>query len=156
MIARILTVAAAALTIITAQAALPPPSGLQAQLRLMSIERYTTASGQFIRFKYDVPNKSSFAAELFTKAPDLPPCGLNTQSSRTWVDFFDGGTDKRLYGFCALSSPSDLSNIWFALPEGVAPPAAVYIKLHDRRTNRIYYSRLEKTSLTPAPNASGW
>lgn len=87
-----------------------------------------------IRYRYDVANKADYPAEMFAAAPSLPPCGSNTNASRTWVDFFDE-TGKRLYGFCALGKPDDLGKIWFALEEGVVPPSYVYIELNDRQTN---------------------
>jgi len=73
-------------------------------------------------------------------------CGANTNSSRTWVDFFDQ-TGKRLYGFCALGKPADLDGIWFALEEGVIPPSWIYIEINDRQTNTKYKSNLADTTL---------
>jgi hypothetical protein len=53
-------------------------------------QEYYSANGQnFVRYGYDVLNKDAYAAELFAAAPSLPPCGSNTNSSRSWVDFFD-------------------------------------------------------------------
>lgn len=130
-----------------AQAQLPKPV-----LYLKSMERYATGAGKFIRFNYDVTNKSSYPATLFTPAPTLPPCGSNANSSRTWVDFFDQG-GKRLYGFCALTSPNGLGSLWFALPEGTAPPYRVYIEINDRQTGTKVKSNLEVTVLTPQPVA---
>src|SRR6476619_2899278 len=83
-------------------------------LYLSGTELFTQGGKQFIRYKYDVDNKSEYPAELFAAAPALPPCGSNTKSSRTWIDLFDQ-RGKRLYGFCAISKPSDLNTIWFAL-----------------------------------------
>ena len=82
---------------------------------------------------------------MFAAAPNLPPCGLNTNSSRTWVDFFDS-TGKRLYGFCALSKPADLGKIWFSYEDGTIPPSYVYIELNDRQTNTKYKSNLADTT----------
>jgi hypothetical protein len=82
---------------------------------------------------------------MFAAAPNLPPCGLNTNSSRTWVDFFNGRTNARLYGFCALGSPENLGRIWFATPEGEIPPSYIYIVIHDRQTNTRYRSNLADT-----------
>lgn len=114
-------------------------------LYLMGLEYYSTGSGNFVRYRYDVLNKASYPAALFQPAPALPPCGLNTNSSRTWVDFFDkSGT--RLYGFCALGSPNDLGSIWFARPEGEVPPSWVYIEMTDRQTNTVYRSNLAETT----------
>ena len=90
-------------------------------------------------------NKDSYPAEMFAAAPALPPCGANTKSSRTWVDIFDS-RGKRLYGFCALGKPADLSRIWFALEVGVVPPSYVYIELNDRQTNTKYKSNLADTT----------
>jgi len=109
-------------------------------------EFYHANGKDFIRYKYDVLNKDSYPADLFAAAPALPPCGANTKSSRTWVDFFDS-RGKRLYGFCALGKPADLGTIWFALESGVVPPSYVYIEMTDRQTNTKYKSNLADTAL---------
>ena len=109
-------------------------------LYLTGIEYYTTAGGNFVRYRYDVLNKDSYPAVMFAAAPDLPPCGRNANSSRTWVDFFNARTNARLYGFCALGNPNNLGQIWFATPEGEIPPSYIYIELIDRQTNTRYRS----------------
>lgn len=129
-----------------AQSPMPRGSLPNPILYLTSTEPYSTSAGNFIRHRYDVLNKASYPAAMFAAAHGLPPCGTNTNSSRTWVDFFDSrGT--RLYGFCALGSPNDLGSIWFSTPEGVVPPSYVYIELNDRQTNTKYKSNLADTTL---------
>jgi hypothetical protein len=115
-------------------------------LYLTSTEPYSTGSGNFIRYRYDVFNKDAYPAAMFAAAPNLPPCGQNANSSRSWVDFFTS-RGQRLYGFCALGNPSNLGSIWFALPEGELPPSYVYIEIHDRQTNTKYRSNLADTTL---------
>ncbi len=124
----------------------PPPPLPNPVLYLTGTEVYQAGGKQFIRYKYDVLNKGDYPADLFAPAPALPPCGKNTKSSRTWVDFFDS-RGKRLYGFCALGKPSDLNGIWFALEPDVIPPSYVYIELMDRQTNTKYKSNLADTTL---------
>ena len=124
----------------TAPPVLPNPV-----LYLTGTEIYSANGKQFKRYKYDVLNKDSYPADLFVAAPALPPCGANTKSSRTWIDFFDS-RGKRLYGFCALGKPADLSKIWFALELGVVPPSYVYIEMNDRQTNTKYKSNLADTT----------
>ena len=114
-------------------------------LYLTGTEAYQASGKTFIRYKYDVFNRADYPADLFAPAPALPPCGKNTKSSRTWVDFFDS-RGKRLYGFCALGKPADLGTIWFALEEGVVPPSYVYIEMNDRQTNTKYKSNLADTT----------
>jgi len=114
-------------------------------LYLTGTEIYQASGKQFIRYRYDVLNKTDYPADFFAAAPALPPCGKNTKASRTWVDFFDQ-SGKRLYGFCALSKPADLASIWFALEDGVVPPSYVYIELIDRQTNTKYKSNLADTT----------
>ncbi len=114
-------------------------------LYLTSTEVYSTGGTTFMRYRYDVLNKSDYPAAMFAAAPRLPPCGLNANSARTWVDFFENRTNRRIYGFCALGSPNDLGQIWFALPEGQIPPSYIYIELNDRQTNRRYRSNLADT-----------
>ncbi len=114
-------------------------------LYLMGTEPYSTGGKNWIRYQYDVLNKADYPDALFAPAPALPPCGLNTKSSRTWVDIFDQ-RGKRLYGFCALGKPADLGGIWFALEEDVIPPSYIYIELNDRQTNTKYKSNLADTT----------
>ncbi len=80
-----------------------------------------------------VVNWSQFPNELFAQAPYLPPCGLNKNASRTWVDIFDADTNKRLYGFCALNENQGLGKIWVLPPKNVK---RVYIVIKDRACKR--------------------
>ncbi len=45
---------------------------------------------QWTRYKLAILNRSVYANELFALAPDLPPCGDNKNSARTWVDIYNG------------------------------------------------------------------
>jgi hypothetical protein len=113
-------------------------------LYLISVAPFTTGGTDFMRYSYDVLNRSAYPAAMFAAAPALPPCGSNHNSSRTWVDIFDQrGT--RLQGFCALGTPANLNGIWFALPVGQIPPSYIYIELNDRQTNTKYRSNLADT-----------
>ena len=113
-------------------------------LYLTGIETHQEGPKQFIRYHYDVFNKDAYPADFFAPSPSLPPCGKNTKAARTWVDIYDQ-KGNRLNGFCALSKPADLSNIWFAVEVGTAPPSWVYIELTDRQTNTKYKSNLAET-----------
>jgi hypothetical protein len=106
---------------------------------------FQTGGKSFVRYNYDVFNKSAYPATLFAAAPTLPPCGNNTKASRTWIDIYDQG-GKRLNEFCALSGPNDLGKIWFALEETVLPPSWIYIEMNDRQTNTKYKSNLADTT----------
>jgi hypothetical protein len=121
----------------------PPPKPI---LYLTSMEAFSTGGKDYIRLFYDVLNKGEYPADMFAAAPGLPPCGNNTNASRTWVDFFDS-TGTRIYGFCALSKPDDLGKIWIAYEQGTVPPSYVYIELNDRQTNTKYKSNLADTTL---------
>ena len=114
-------------------------------LYLTAIEPYTVNGQNFLRYNYDVLNKDQYPAAMFAPAPGLPPCGANANSSRSWVDFFHGRTNQRIYGFCALGNPSNLGRIWFALPEDQVPPSYIYIEINDRQTNTKYRSNLADT-----------
>lgn len=141
---RKLTLAAAAVAgLLGASAAQALPNPI---LYLTGLEYYSAGGKNWVRHRYDVFNKDQYPAAMFAAAPGLPPCGLNTNSSRTWVDFFDS-RGKRLYGFCALNSPSSLGSIWFATEEGTVPPSYVYIEMTDRQTNTKYKSNLADTTL---------
>ena len=68
------------------------------------------------------------------------------------MDIYDATTDTRIYGFCALTDSASLNKIWFAVPQGTAPPASVYIVIRDRLCSANYVSN---TVATPAPPPPG-
>jgi hypothetical protein len=104
-------------------------------------EDYTVSGVAYTRYNLEVANRDDYPASLFKPAPDLPPCGLNTNSARTWVSI-NNSNGNYIYGFCALSSPSDLNGLWFAIPKGKTPPKSVYITLNDRRCKIVLKSNL--------------
>ena len=104
------------------------------QLTLQS----TTVSGDRVEFQLDVPNYAQFPDPMFSPAPDLPACGLNTSAARSWVDIRDGDGNY-LFGFCALYNASSLNDIWFATTVDNWP-AEAYITITDRRCNITYTS----------------
>lgn len=110
------------------------------QLVLTGTEDYTTPHGDFTRYIMSVTNRTEYPRSLWAKYPDLPPCGLNEKSSRTWVDIHNGANDQRIYGYCALSSSDGLDGIWFAVPRGTVPPDTVYIVIRDRLCSANYTS----------------
>lgn len=107
---------------------------------LSGTENYEANGKSWVRYRLNVTNWRAFPPELFQSAPDLPPCGSNTEASRTWVDIYDAADGTKIYGFCGLSSPKDLNGLWFAVEQGTVPPAAVYVELIDRRESLIYRS----------------
>jgi hypothetical protein len=115
-------------------------------LYLQYIETFQSGGKDFIRYRFGVENFAAYPDSMFAAAPELPPCGQNAKSSRTWVDVFaqDG---KRLNGFCAFGKASDLNSIWFALEADAVPPSWVYIELNDRAANTKLKSNLADTSL---------
>ena len=90
-----------------------------------------------------VLNWNAYAPIYFTPLPQLPPCGLNANASRTWVTIFNAANNQQLYGFCAFGAPVDLQKIWFAAP---TKPRVVYVVLWDRRANKKV-----KSNIVPIP-----
>ena len=127
----------------TAQSPRPLPNPV---LVFIGQEQYEANGKQGIRYRYAVDNFASYPSELFAAAPELPPCGQNTKSARTWVDVYEQG-GKRLNGFCAFGKPDDLNKIWFAVEGAAVPPSWVYIELNDRKTNTKYKSNLADSSM---------
>jgi hypothetical protein len=118
-------------------------SGFSGQTKLLFTgkEDYESGGSPWTRYRLSVENRSEFPDEMFQAAPDLPPCGRNANSSRSWIDIYDGN-DERLYGFCAINSVDGLGDLWFARRRGEAPPDFVYIVIIDRKSNKKYKSNL--------------
>jgi hypothetical protein len=133
------------LAIETRSIALSPPLPNPA-LYFVGQEPYETGGKQWIRYKYAVENFDAYPNEMFAAAPDLPPCGKNMQSSRSWIDFYEQN-GRRIYGFCALKNHDGLNEIWFALEADTPPPSYVYIEINDRKMNTKYKSNLADTTL---------
>ncbi|MFQ5526624.1 MAG: hypothetical protein ACE5GX_10220 [Thermoanaerobaculia bacterium] len=120
------------------------------QIQITGSEDYEAGGNAWTRYNISVTNRASYPNALFAPAPDLPPCGLNANSSRTWVDIHDGDGN-RLYGFCALGQSENLNNLWFAVPRGTPPPDCVSVTLKDRRCQQEYSSTCAPiTGLGPA------
>jgi hypothetical protein len=114
-------------------------------LAFMGQEYFEANGKQWTRYAYKVTNLEEYPNELFASAPELPPCGQNTRSSRTWVDFYEQN-GKRLYGFCALGNRQGLAGLWFVLERDVVPPSWIYIEMSDRKTGTKYKSNLAETT----------
>lgn len=110
-------------------------------LQFMDYEQYHAGEKDWVRYRLEVVNKGEYGSALFMPAPDLPPCGSNINSSRTWVDIF-ANDGSRIYGFCALGKAEDLGSLWFATEAGEEPPRWVYIEIHDRKTGLKQRSNL--------------
>jgi hypothetical protein len=96
-------------------------------------------SGNVWRYTFSVDNWVMYSDDLFTPAPDLPPCGNNTAASRTWIRIYDQN-DKFIYGFCALGQAADMVSLWYPVPKTEPTPESVYIDVYDRRCNMTYRS----------------
>ena len=114
-------------------------------------ESYEINGFDFVRYQYDVTNKTSYSKALFATLPDLPPCGQNTSPSRTAVGIYDI-KGKRLTEFCSLPGPEHLGSLWFAVPEGTAPPSGVYIEITDRLTGKSTRSNVVPTLRPGSPH----
>jgi hypothetical protein len=95
--------------------------------------------GVLIHVNIVVANSAAYPPAMFAPAANLPPCGNNANSSRTWVDIFNGATGGRIYGFCALGRPADLQRLWFATLSA-QKPRLVFIVMTDRLTHHTYKS----------------
>ncbi len=127
-----------------AQTASPPlPNPV---LYMTGFAEYKVSGKDYIRYNYAVFNSTSYPDSIFAAAPSLPPCGKNTNSSRTWVDIYDQ-RGKRIYGFCGFAKSESLDSIWFGLPADELPPSWIYIEMTDRQTGNKYKSNLAETTM---------
>ncbi|MEM9217484.1 MAG: hypothetical protein AAGD25_24480 [Cyanobacteria bacterium P01_F01_bin.150] len=122
---------------------------LRPNLALKEVEDYAVRGKKFTRYRLEITNWNAFSDDLFAPSPNLPACGLNKNSSRTWVNIH-AKNGRRLYGFCAFSKAENLSSLWFAVAKETTPPEEVYVVLNDRLQKKTYTSNTISTK--PAPD----
>ena len=92
----------------------------------------------FRMYEIEIVNRAEFANELFAPSQDLPPCGLNNNSSRTWIEIY---TEKgRIYGHCGIHVIEELSSLKFNIPADAKQPVKIYVDFVDRREGKIVRS----------------
>jgi hypothetical protein len=109
------------------------------RLAFVGTEDYETSAGQWTRYRLTIENWVDFPPELFEISTSYP-CGRNPTASRTIVDIYDAASERRIYGFCGLAQPSDLTIIWFAVARGTDPPPGVVVWMTDQLTGARYRS----------------
>jgi len=136
----------------TACVALPPalPNPV---VSFTGSEKYQVSGQTWIRYKLSVTNYAAYPNSIFAAAPNLPPCGANKNSSRTWVNIYQAATNSFVYGFCAFNSAADLTSLWFAVQRGQPVPSPVIVVLSDRQLNKNYISN--SVIITPMPGLAG-
>jgi hypothetical protein len=90
---------------------------------------------------FAITNAAAYAPELFAPSPKLPPCGFNTNSSRTWLQIYSNPTGplQQVYGYCGLS---DLSGEFSFFVSPSATETMFQVELYDRLLNRHASSAL--------------
>jgi hypothetical protein len=123
---------------------LPVPDGksgaLKPELALMGAVTETIGGKQFSVTKLTIVNWEKFSPRFFKAAPELPPCGKNKNSARSWLTIHRQDNGEQIYGYCAMKSPADLKDFSYATPEGETPPLEVFVLLTDRATKTVYQS----------------
>lgn len=114
-------------------------------IRFIGTETYEAQGATWVRYKYVLVNRDAFPAELWTAAPNLPPCGTNANASRGWLDIFSS-SGQRLYGYCAATSANEFAVFGFQLQRGQTAPAQVYVTITDRATGQSVQSNSAPTS----------
>jgi len=124
-------------------------------IKLLAQREREIRGRKFIQYTIAVSNWQTVDDSLFQPAEDLPPCGANTRSSRSWVDIIGltRRSKKRIYGYCALTSARDLTKLSFNVPVESQPEAVVLV-LDDRRTGEKRLSqalKLRRSLVTTPP-----
>lgn len=110
-------------------------------------ERYNDFAGTpYVRYELRVANAHEIPDSFFAG-----PYSCNPPQ----VSVINGDTGAYIYGFCGGGeNPAAARNalrdvIWFGIPEGVAPPSRVYIKLYDTKTQETFYSTTARLPAVP-------
>jgi hypothetical protein len=110
--------------------------------------------GGFTYYRLSVSNWQLYPAELFVHSYAYP-CGDNPNASRTWVNMYDQD-EHYLYGYCAMESPYEMTNIWFFVPEDTPSPSEVHVEMTDYHTGTTYTSNAIPIPAEPEPEPGGY
>lgn len=90
-------------------------------------------------YEIEVVNRADISDEFFIAAPVLPPCGNNTNASRTWINLYDE-RDVRIHGWCTIRSNGELAGLRFMILASDQQPKKLFIDLVDRAEGRVLRS----------------
>jgi hypothetical protein len=95
-------------------------------------------SNTIYTFNIDLVNKEDFHDSLFVESPELCPCGLNTNASRTWIRGYvkDNGW---VSSHCGINNLENIKSILILLKDNVLPKC-IYFKMIDRKEKLVYES----------------
>jgi hypothetical protein len=121
-----------------------PKGNLKVLVPVLEVQSFETNSemvdGKLVNlFVFGINNWDVFSDNLFAAAPDLPPCGSNKNSARTWLTIYDFQTKKQFNGNCAFTKSEDMKTFKFNIIRKDIPKC-VYITLTDRKNNKVYQS----------------
>ncbi len=109
------------------------------RLLLTGTENAIVSGSHLVRLRLTATNWRAYPDRLFAPSPDLPPCGRNTNSSRTWIEIRDQDNNY-LQGFCGFITPQDLNSLWFGVKtDGIS---GIQVIMNDRLCNWKYRSAL--------------
>jgi peptidoglycan hydrolase-like protein with peptidoglycan-binding domain len=115
-----------------------PPTIPNPVLVFVSKTDFPMSGTTYTNYKLSVTNWSLFPSSLFVPSTALPLCG--SPSMRTRVNIYNGVTGAYLYGYCALTSPQSLANLYVNVLKNDASPQTIYVTIDDRQTNTVYRS----------------
>ncbi len=95
----------------------------------------------FMRYWFKVSNRDLYSDALFVSSPQLPPCGANLAASRTWVLIYKDNAIP-VYGYCALTSHTQLARLSFAVKASDPQPHSFFIRMNDRKCHRVVQSNM--------------
>ncbi len=93
----------------------------------------------YIGITLGIYNYAQFPAILFTRDSSLPPCGTTAAAARAWLRVYDAQSNKEIYTYCGMNSPSELRTFSFNVKRENLP-ARVYVVIDDRAAKKTYKS----------------
>ena len=111
------------------------------KLKMFIDKRSTLDIGGTLWYNYGITitNLNIVPDELFVPAPDLAACGINTNASRTYVNFYDED-DNPLGSYCMVFDKEEINNLGFRVRQSDPLPKAVKMVLEDRRCQTTHES----------------
>lgn len=135
-----------------APTATEPAPDEAADLLTLRADLLNTSPNGTSEFALSFGNLERLPVDVFAPAPDLPPCGANSNSSRAWIEIVEANSGQVLQLVCDARDLNDLQSVRLEIETSEPLSLSIRVVVNDRQTGKLYVSETVLVSVQgPGP-----